>query len=208
MEEKMNCRSFYPAAALLVIAASATHGAAAQPATASDSAVAHANINDAQGKTLGVAALTQMAHGVLIRVELSGVPPGTHGFHIHEIGKCEPPAFTSAGSHFNPAGHKHGYNAAAGPHAGDLPNIIARPDGTATVEILVGDVALSDSHIATASSTPDRPTNTTAGTPPPGANALMGQAGASLVIHAKPDDYASDPAGNSGDRIACGVIEQ
>jgi Cu-Zn family superoxide dismutase len=186
----MNWLSPCAAAVLLTIAASAPHGAAAQPAATSNATTAHADIKDAQGKSLGTATLTQMAHGVVIKAELSGLPAGPHGFHVHEVGKCEAPAFTSAGGHFNPTGHKHGYNAAAGPHSGDLPNIIAKPDGTAIVEVWVHDLALADSQTA------------------PGANALFDQDGASLVIHAQVDDYASDPAGNSGNRIACGVIER
>src|SRR5580700_311862 len=104
----MSCHSLRVAgfaALLTATAALLSHQAAAQ--AAGDGAKAHAAIKDAQGKSVGEATLTQMAHGVLIVAELSGLPPGQHGMHIHAVGKCEPPAFTSAGGHFNPTGHKH-----------------------------------------------------------------------------------------------------
>ncbi len=192
-------------AALLAIIASPPHHAAAQ--AAGDGAKAHAAIKDAQGKSVGDATLTQMAHGVVIVAELSGLPPGPHGMHIHAVAKCEPPAFTSAGGHFNPTGHKHGYNAEAGPHMGDLPNLIVASDGKASVDVWVADLLLGDGSVASGTSAPDRPAGG-APTASSAAHNLFDQGGAALVIHAKADDYAADPAGNSGDRIACGVIER
>src|SRR5258708_36994165 len=106
----MTCRSLHAAGFAAMLATTAAlfpHQAAAQ--AAGDGAKAHAAIKDAQGKRLGDATLTQMAHGVVIVAELSGLPPGQHGFHIHAIAKCEPPGFMSAGPHFNPTNHKHGY---------------------------------------------------------------------------------------------------
>jgi Cu-Zn family superoxide dismutase len=199
----MICRSLHVAGFAALLATSTAllpHEAAAQ--AAGDGAKAHAAIKDAQGKTVGDATLTQMTHGVLIAAELSGLPPGQHGMHIHAVGKCEPPAFTSAGGHFNPTGHKHGYNAEAGPHQGDLPNLIVAADGKATVDVFVPDLSLGAGQVASGTSTPTAASGSSA------MHDVFDQGGASLVIHAKADDYATDPAGNSGDRIACGVIER
>ena len=204
----MTCRSLHAAGFAAMLATTAAlfpHHAAAQ--AAGDGAKAHAAIKDAQGQTVGDATLTQMAHGVVIVAELSGLPPGPHGMHIHAVAKCEPPAFTSAGGHFNPTGHKHGYNAEGGPHMGDLPNVIVASDGKATVDVWVADLSLGDGSVASGTSTPDRPAGG-APTASSAAHNLFDQGGAALVIHAKADDYAADPAGNSGDRIACGVIER
>jgi len=204
----MTSRSLHAAGLAAVLATAAAllpHQAAAQ--AAGDGAKAHAAIKDAQGKKVGDATLTQMAHGVVIVAELSGLPPGQHGMHIHAIGKCEPPAFTSAGGHFNPTGHKHGYNAEAGPHMGDMPNLIVASDGKATVDVYVADLSLGDSGVASGTSTPEKAAGG-AQTASSAAHNVFDRGGAALVIHAKVDDYASDPAGNSGDRIACGVIER
>jgi Cu-Zn family superoxide dismutase len=199
----MTRRSHYGVAvAALIVGAALPQVAAAQAASP---AKAQATIKDAQGKEVGRAMLTQEIHGVLLRAELSGLPPGPHGFHLHALAKCEPPAFTSAGGHFNPTGRKHGYNAEAGPHGGDLPNVIAGPDGKATVEIWVADISLGAGQVA---ATAGAATSGAGATSPPAEHNIFDQGGASLIIHAKADDYASDPAGNAGDRIACGVIEK
>lgn len=200
----MSSRSLHAVgfAALLVCAASFSHQAVAQ--AAGDGAKAHATFKDAQGKSVGAATLTQTAHGVLLAAELSGLPPGEHGMHIHAVGKCEPPGFTTAGGHFNPTGHKHGYNAEAGPHLGDLPNLIVAGDGKAAVNVYLADLSLGEARVAAGTSVPEKPGAAAAAAP----RNLFEQGGAALVIHAKADDYATDPAGNSGDRIACGVIER
>ncbi|MFZ5997772.1 MAG: superoxide dismutase family protein [Nitrospirota bacterium] len=135
-----------------------------------------------RGDEIGRATLTETAHGVLITAELRNLPPGPHGFHIHAVGKCEPP-FKTAGGHFNPTGKKHGYMNPDGMHAGDLPNLYAGSDGKARAEVLAGEVTLRE-----------------------GKASLFDADGSALVVHAKSDDYKSDPAGDSGDRIACGVI--
>lgn len=139
-------------------------------------------IIDASGKNVGVARLTDTPNGVLIRVDFADLPPGEHAFHVHETGKCEPP-FTSAGDHFNPGGKMHGFEHAGGFHAGDLPNIVVPASGAVRFEVFVPNIRLRD-----------------------GAAKLLDEDGAALVVHAGVDDYATDPAGNAGDRIACGVI--
>ena len=144
---------------------------------------AHADILNGTGAKIGTATFTQATDGVQIAVDVSQLPAGTHGIHIHAVGKCEGPAFTSAGGHFNPANKKHGKDNADGPHNGDLMNITAGDDGHAKASLLAANVTLG-----------------------PGPNSLFGDAGTALVIHASADDYKTDPSGNSGARIACGVI--
>jgi superoxide dismutase, Cu-Zn family len=145
---------------------------------------ARAELKSADGKTVGEATLEQTPNGVLIKANLTGLPPGDHAFHIHEVGKCEPP-FESAGGHFNPTGKKHGRDNPQGAHAGDLPNIQVMDGRPAKVEVVARDISLDG-----------------------GPGSLFDGDGAALVIHAKADDGKTDPSGNAGDRIACGVIRQ
>jgi superoxide dismutase, Cu-Zn family len=154
--------------------------ALASPALAVDTA--SAVLKDASGKDVGKATLTVAPSGVLVNLDLAAVPAGEHAFHIHAVGKCEPPDFKSAGPHFNPDETKHGLLNPEGPHAGDMPNLHVPADGKLQVEILDPAVTLSAEA------------------------ALLDADGAALVIHAAADDYKTDPAGNAGDRIACGVI--
>jgi len=144
-----------------------------------------ATIINSKGETVGSATLTQGPHSVTIAVEVSRFPPGKHGFHIHAIGKCDPPDFQSAGGHFNPFGKKHGLKNPEGPHAGDLPNLAVGPDGRGKIEATVGGLTLGNEGLAV----------------------LFDSNGTAVVIHAGPDDEMTDPAGNSGARIACGVIK-
>jgi len=143
---------------------------------------AHADLRNAQGQKVGAATLEQTPHGVLITVDLQGLPPGTHAFHIHAVGKCDPP-FKSAGGHFNPTHKHHGILNPAGMHAGDLPNIYVPENGKLKFDVFATAVTLGK-----------------------GPNSLFDADGSSLVIHAGADDYKSDPAGDAGARLACGVI--
>ena len=156
----------------------------ALPAMAQDGA-ATAVLMDQSGATLGTLTLTDEAGGVHITGELTGVPNGEHGFHLHETGTCDPATkFESAGGHFNPTAMKHGMDNPEGPHAGDLMNVTADDNGMATVDVTDAGVTLAA-----------------------GDASLNDADGAAIVLHAEQDDYKTDPSGNSGDRIACGVLE-
>ena len=144
---------------------------------------AKATLKDQKGADVGAVELNQTPAGVLLRLTLKGLPAGERAFHIHAVGRCEPP-FTTAGGHFNPGGQKHGLMVGPG-HAGDMPNLHIPSNGVLVVEILNAAVTLEK----------DKP------------NSLFQKEGTSIVIHAAKDDYKSDPAGNAGDRIACGVIQ-
>lgn len=136
------------------------------------------------GRKVGEAQLTQTPNGVRVRAEFAGIAPGTHGFHIHAVGICVPPPFTSAGPHFNPATRKHGFKNPDGHHAGDLPNVQIATGGGVKVDTTTTDVTLTA-----------------------GAGSLLDADGSALVLHDSPDDYMTDPSGNSGARIACAVIK-
>jgi Cu-Zn family superoxide dismutase len=155
---------------------------AATPAPAAE--IANAQLKDSSGKAVADADLVQTPAGVLIRLQIKGLPPGQHAFHIHAVGQCKPP-FESAGPHFNPANHKHGMMAGEA-HAGDMPNLHVPQDGNLSVEVVNAAITLDK------------------GKP----NSVFDSDGSALVIHAQADDYKSDPAGNAGGRIACGVIQQ
>ncbi len=142
-------------------------------------------INSA-GQPVGTVRAWQTAGGVTFRIDASGLPHGVHGIHVHSVGRCDAPDFTSAGAHWNPAGRKHGTANPAGPHAGDIRNVIVAANG------VIGEtVTLSGANLLG----------------PGAAGVLLDADGAALVVHADADDYATDPSGNSGARIACAVLQ-
>jgi Cu-Zn family superoxide dismutase len=153
------------------------------PRSAASFRTATATIRDGAGARIGEATFTDSYAGLIIAGSVEGLGIGAHGIHIHEAGKCEPP-FATAGGHYNPEKHKHGFRSAEGHHLGDLPNIDVPPSGRLRFEFLLTDVTLRGPH------------------------GLLDGNGASIVIHTTRDDFATDPAGNSGARLACGVIVQ
>lgn len=144
---------------------------------------ARADLVNAEGKTVGAAIFVPMDGGVHITATLSNLTPGTHALHIHAVGKCDAPDFKSAGPHFNPENKQHGTDNPMGAHAGDLPSFDAAKDGTAHLSVMASHVTLGA-----------------------GENSLFHPGGTALVIHEKADDNKTDPAGNAGARIGCGVI--
>ncbi|KXH84042.1 superoxide dismutase family protein [Sporosarcina sp. HYO08] len=143
-------------------------------------------LNDREGNSIGTAELTEEENGVKVKVNATGLPEGPHGFHFHEAGKCEAPDFEAAGGHFNPTGASHGLDHEEGPHAGDLPNLEVGADGAVHEEFVAKQVTLKKGE----------------------QNSLLREGGTALVIHAGPDDGVSQPSGDSGDRIACGTVEE
>lgn len=146
---------------------------------------AQAEMINSQGAKVGKAEFYQDLDGVKVKIEISQLSAGKHGMHIHTIGKCETPNFTSAGAHFNPDSKKHGTQNNQGPHAGDLPNLEINAKGEGKAEFLLKNITLKENQ----------------------PNSLLKANGTSIVIHEKEDDYQTDPSGNSGGRIACGEIK-
>jgi Cu-Zn family superoxide dismutase len=139
---------------------------------------------DAKGAGVGTATIEETEHGVAVHLALKGLTPGEHAIHFHQNAKCDAPEFKTAGGHFNPTAAHHGLHNPAGPHAGDMENITIAADGTSNVTV-------SDERVTLE---PGKP------------NSLFANGGTALVIHARADDMVSDPAGDAGDRVACGVI--
>ena len=135
---------------------------------------------NSSGQSIGTVRAWQTAGGVTFRINARGLSHGVHGVHVHAVGKCEPPDFASAGPHWNPTGKKHGMNNPAGPHSGDLPNVVVAANG-----VLGATLVLSAANMSS----------------------LIDADGAALVIHAAADDNVTDPSGNSGARVACAVLQ-
>lgn len=143
---------------------------------------AAAQLRNADNRVVGTVSFAQTGRGVLLSGSLSGLGSGTHAIHVHAVGRCDRPDFQSAGAHFEPGSRKHGFRNPEGPHAGDLPNLTLPASGELRFDLMLPDVTLG------------------------GENALLDDDGAALVVHLAADDYTTDPSGNSGARIACGVI--
>jgi len=141
------------------------------------------NLQNGQGKSVGTAVLSAAPHGTKIKLNVHNLSAGEHAIHVHQTAKCDGPDFKTAGAHFNPDGKKHGLDNPEGPHAGDIPNFTADAKGKSKATVIAPNVTLADDS-----------------------HSVFTGGGTALVIHAKPDDNKTDPSGNSGDRIACGVI--
>jgi Cu-Zn family superoxide dismutase len=142
-------------------------------------------LTGANGNSVGTATLSPAPSGVKVALAVNGLTPGEHAIHVHQTASCEAPAFTSAGGHFNPEQKHHGLNNPDGPHAGDMPNVTVDANGRSNATVVAPGVTLSD-----------------------GPHSVFTGGGTALVIHEKADDMKSDPAGNAGARIACGVIRK
>jgi Cu-Zn family superoxide dismutase len=153
------------------------------PAAARAGPAATAALKDAAGKDVGTATFTPTSGGVAVSLKVSGLKPGKHGFHVHAVGACDAPDFKTSGGHFNPTGKKHGLASPEGHHGGDLPNLVVGADGRGEASGTLTGLSLDE-----------------------GDASLFHAGGTAVVIHADEDDEKSDPGGNSGARVACGVI--
>lgn len=141
--------------------------------------LANASLKTADGRDVGTVIATEMEDGINISVSATGLTPGDHGIHVHTVGQCDGPKFETAGGHWNPVGAEHGLSNPQGAHYGDMPNLAVASDGTGKMEYMIRDAGLAE---------------------------MLDADGAALIIHAGQDDQMTDPAGDSGDRIACGVF--
>ncbi|MBA3676469.1 MAG: superoxide dismutase family protein [Sphingosinicella sp.] len=154
-----------------------------EPAVPPAPYAASADLRNAAGLQTATATATQVGNDIRVRVEGVNLPMGAHGVHVHMVGLCTAPGFESAGGHWNPTGHKHGKDNPAGMHKGDLPNILIGTDGRGTLEYTIPNGMVAGAN-----------------------SAMLDGDGAALVVHANPDDHRTDPSGNSGGRIACGIL--
>jgi Cu-Zn family superoxide dismutase len=171
-------RTSWPALVLVLLVT----GCASLSPTAIDN-TARAELRNAAGQTVGTATFTQIGNALRVLIEVQGLPPGAKAVHVHAVGRCEGPGFNSAGDHFNPMNRQHGALNPVGPHAGDLPNLTVGNDGRGRLE--------STTELMTLLS---------------GAATILDGDGSALIVHAAPDDFKTDPTGNAGARLACGVI--
>jgi Cu-Zn family superoxide dismutase len=162
--------------ALLTLAACASGPPAPRPGAVAD-------LKNALGQAVGRATFTEVAGGVRLVVDVRAFQPGDRGIHVHAVGRCDPPAFTSAGGHFNPLDRRHGLASPGGPHAGDLPGIAVGADGRGHLDVVTDRLSLGA-----------------------GPTSIFDADGSALVVHDRPDDQRTEPTGNSGGRAACGVV--
>lgn len=167
----------------LILTAALVASACQQAGDGTADSLANAQLRSGAGDAAGTAAFRPSGDGVALTLSLMGLPPGMHGIHLHSVGRCDAPSFESAGPHLNPMGKLHGAQNPAGSHMGDLPNITIDAAGRATTTL---QIAVLPSTFSAELADAD---------------------GAAIVVHVAPDDYRTDPSGNSGDRIACGVLE-
>ncbi|MBV8688397.1 MAG: superoxide dismutase family protein [Alphaproteobacteria bacterium] len=171
------------ALAALLAACTATTAPEARPDGTGQAPGASAEIKEPSGRTVARARIDQAGDGLRVRIDAAGLAPGAYGAHLHAVGRCDPPAFASAGPHWNPSGRQHGKDNPQGMHLGDLPNLMVGTDRRGSLEYTVPAASLTG-----------------------GGSALLDADGAAIVLHAQADDYRTDPSGNSGARIACGVL--
>lgn len=164
------------------LAATALLAGCATIAAPTDADSASARLAEPGGRVVGRATVTQERGGTRVLVEVEGMAAGTYGAHIHRTGRCERPAFDSAGAHWNPTGQQHGFRNPSGRHRGDLPNLVVGVNGRGRLAFTIRAAQLR------------------------GQAGILDADGASILVHARPDDYRTDPSGNSGARIACGVL--
>lgn len=182
----MQSKIMYPILALAIASACTQRQDTANAANeASRLSPLPVTLIDAKGENVGTAVVTQTPQGVEIALDVHDLPPGEHAAHVHENPRCEAPTFESAGAHFNPLHKGHGIQNPDGPHAGDLRDIVVRSDGSVQTIITAPRLTLE-----------------------PGEMSILRDGGTALVIHATKDDGKTDPSGNAGARLACGVMHR